>query len=297
MKVYNTEVHNKYKQWVVTIKTRVGQTALDLPPAQTVAIAFKALGDTHTFQLEESSNGMWHYQCCLTTKIRKMQSTLLNDLQVELDYPRELLQVDRSMDYEAAVKYCSDKHKRAAGTDLYTTVSSLKYDDSDILFLDNPKARYLWQNKFMETFFDESEVNLKTPDDRTVYWVQDPTGNSGKSKFSKWLVRRNNNITKIAFGSSNQLRSSVISEGIKDFYILDIPRTLGDDDSINSVVSVIEDIKNGYVKSGMYGESKELFLKPPHILVFTNKVCPITLLSKDRWQNYCITPLKDWHSL
>lgn len=287
----------KYKQWVITIKTRVGQTALDLPPVQTVVVAFKALGDSHTFQLEESSNGMMHYQCCLSTKIRKQQSTLLNDLSSELNYPKELIQVDRSMDFEAANNYCSDIHKRSVGTELFTTDSRLKYDDSDIKFLDDPKARYLWQKKFMEIFFNESETDVKTPDDRTVYWVQDSTGNSGKSKFSKWLVRRNSNITKIAFGSSNQLRSSVISEGIKDFYILDIPRTLGDDDSINSVVSVIEDIKNGYVKSGMYGESKELFLKPPHILVFTNKICPITLLSEDRWQNYYITPLKDWRLL
>lgn len=297
METITPDKNFKYKQWVVTIKTRVGQTALDLPPAQTVAVAFKALGDSHTFQLEESSNGMMHYQCCLSTKIRKTQNTVLNDLHSELRYPRELIEVNRSIDFDAAKDYCSDKHKRAVGSELYTTDSKLKYDDSDIKFLDEPKARYLWQKKFMETFFDEAEVNLKTPDDRKVYWVQDTNGNSGKSKFSKWLVRRHNNITKIAFGSSNQLRSSVISEGIKEFYILDIPRTLGDDDSIHSVVSVIEDVKNGYVKSGMYGESKELFLKPPHIVVFTNKICPITLLSEDRWQNFYITPLKDWHSL
>jgi hypothetical protein len=240
---------------------------------------------------------MMHYQCCLSTKIRKSQSTLLNDLHIELHYPRELIQVDRSIDFESAKLYCSDRNKRSVGCDVYTTDSKLQYDDSDIKFLDEPKARYLWQKKFMEIFFDEAEINIKAPDDRTVYWVQDSTGNSGKSKFSKWLVRRHSNITKIAFGSSNQLRSSVISEGIKEFYILDIPRTLGDDDSISSVVSVIEDVKNGYVKSGMYGESKELFLKPPHIIVFTNKICPITLLSQDRWQNYYITPLKDWHLL
>lgn len=293
--MYNEDKQQSYKysNWVCTIKTPLDKS-IELPDPVQVVRVFREFCSDYTFQEEVSSNGMKHFQCAFKTKIRKMQQTVLNDIARELDYPLNLVEVDRSQDFAAAVNYCSDKSKRSENSAVYTTNTSLKYSESDIIFLDDKANRYPWQNKFMFEFFDESEVNFKTPDDRTIYWVQDSAGNSGKSKFAKWLVRRYPNSTKIAFGTSTQLRASVIDEGSQQFYILDIPRTLGSDDSMSSVISVIEDIKNGYVKSGMYGKSAELFIEPPHIVVLTNKECPTNLLSEDRWRVYSINRSKDW---
>lgn len=283
----------KYKFWVVTIKGRLNAPATDLPTPAKVISVFKSLGDGYTFQLERSENNMYHYQCCLLSKIRKTQKTMLNDLNSELNYNRELIEVDRSFDFPQSIKYCSDANKRVEDTPCYSTETSLQYSEEDIEFLDSEENRYPWQRKFMSIFFVEDETILKNPDDRTVYWVQDSRGNTGKSKFAKWLVRRYPNITKIAFGTSTQLRASVITEGPKQFYILDVPRTLGSDDSMKSVLSVIEDIKNGYVKSGMYGESRSLFITPPHVLVFSNMECPVKNLSTDRWKQCYINSLKE----
>lgn len=281
----------KYKYWVLTIKTSMDRILM--PPVDLIR-CFRDLGTEYTFQPELSTNGNLHYQCCFATKTRTRQSTLLKILSEYLKYPLCLLELDRAFDYEIAKKYCSDSGKRAPGTGVYSNLGSAQYEEGDIQFLDISENRFPWQREFMSIFFNQDETDIKTPDDRTVYWLTDSSGNSGKSKFTKWLVRRYDYITKIAFGTSTQLRSSVISEGPKRFYILDIPRTLGSDDSISSVISVIEDIKNGYVKSGMYGDSKELFLDPPHILVFTNRECPEEKLSEDRWRKSYINHSKDW---
>lgn len=281
----------KYKNWVLTIKSKPDNFLI---AAKIVETYLSNYAEQYTFQEELSTTDTPHYQCCFVTKIRKMQSTVLNDLNTELDWPMELLELDRSQDYKAAIYYCSDEGKRRPDTVVYTSYTTINYEGADIAFLDDINNRYPWQVSFMEEFFNSDETDIKVPDDRKVYWIQDTQGNSGKSKFTKWLVRRFPYITKIAFGTSTQLRSAVISEGVKLFYILDIPRTLGSDDSMNTVISVIEDIKNGYIKSGMYGESKQLFIEPPHVVVLTNQSCPIHLLSEDRWQVLSITLSKAW---
>lgn len=283
----------KYKYWVVTIKSHPNTPFSVLPDPALMVSAFKAIADTYTFQLEMSENNMYHYQCCMVSKIRKSQKTLLNDLVSELKYSREMIEVDRAFDYSQSVKYCSDRHKAVLDLPCYSTDLQLEYKDEDILFLDDVERRYPWQKKFMGTFFTKDEVTFEVPDDRKVFWIQDSIGNTGKSKFCKWLARRYPTSTKVAFGTSTQLRSAVISEGSKEMFMIDIPRTLGEHDSINSVVSVIEDIKNGYVKSGMYGESKALFMKPPHVVVFSNIACPIQKLSEDRWVNCYINYSKE----
>lgn len=288
----DSEKNYKYSEWCLTIKSSVSNPLLG---EHKVLSALRLLSESYTFQRELSTTNLPHYQCCFKTKIRKMFSTLLNDLERELSYPRALLELDRSYDYKKSIEYCSDKGKRAPDSSIFSSEPISSYEGADIAFLDDKSNRYPWQVTFMETFFNEDETNIKTPDDRTVYWIQDPRGNSGKSKFCKWLVRNYSYITKIAFGTSTQLRSAVISEGPKRFYILDVPRTLGSDDSMSTVISVIEDIKNGYVKSGMYGQSKEIFLDPPHIVVLTNRDCPQNLLSEDRWVITSILCSKQLH--
>eukprot|EP00481_Brizalina_sp_1-RS-2013_P001407 TRINITY_DN3518_c0_g1_i1.p1 TRINITY_DN3518_c0_g1~~TRINITY_DN3518_c0_g1_i1.p1 ORF type:complete len:107 (+),score=12.12 TRINITY_DN3518_c0_g1_i1:404-724(+) len=71
-------------------------------------------------------------------------------------------------------------------------------------------------------------------------------------------------------------------------YIIDIPRTLGEDDSIMSIISVIEHIKDGYMVSSMYGKYQTLTMEPPHVIVFANMPCPRGLMSLDRWDCYNI---------
>ena len=84
------------------------------------------------------------------------------------------------------------------------------------------------------------------------------------------------------------MRASVVEEGAMQCYIIDIPRKLCNDDFQNNIYSVIEDLKNGFVKSSMYGKPKTLFMEPPLVIIFSNAECPTTQLSVDRWKIFGI---------
>jgi hypothetical protein len=76
-----------------------------------------------------------------------------------------------------------------------------------------------------------------------------------------------------------EMELTLISEGIKKLYFLDLPRTPGTEDSLDNILSIIEDLKNGHIVSNMYGHSKKLLMDPPHVIIFTNADCPRKKLS------------------
>lgn len=166
---------------------------------------------------------------------------------------------------------------------------SAEYTGRDIRILDNRNNRYGWQNKLLDIIYDERKEELRQSDDRTIHWVTDKYGCSGKSKLVKWLcVNLPDNVSKISFGSANQLRSSIVGMGPRDVYFVDIPRTLGQEDNMNNIITCLEDLKNGHVVSAMYGRSKSLLMDPPHLIVLSNKPCPLKTMTQDRWSRWYI---------
>lgn len=282
----------KYKNWMVTIMSdKDGH--LKLPEIDDVILVFDEIADKWVFQQEYHTEvgelqEKKHYQCCLITKIRTRKSTILNNLADFLEHPKERIRVDRMAGtWEQAMLYCSKKDTAASET--YTSNSlKLTYKYSDIAFLNEEERRFPWQKEILDLLFTKPPTSLKTPDDRTIFWVTDLEGCTGKSKLVKYLCTYNNSITKLSFGTSNQLRAASVSAGIKSLYIIDIPRTLGTDDSMNDILTVLEDLKNGFIVSSFYGSYSKLVMDPPHILVFSNMRCPVEKLSKDRWKCYII---------
>lgn len=275
---------NKYKSWVFTIQATKGTT---LPGEQTMLKAIKTLADKYVYQLEKATS--LHYQGCMTTRIRKRHRTVLNEIVAELDVAREQVTLSPMQgSWEQAKAYCA-KTETSLGP-VFT--NEVLYTGKDVELLDDPARRYPWQNKIIDLLFDDLTDCLKDADDRTIIWLTDTEGNNGKSKFVKWCCFNNDNIIKISFGSSSQLRSAIIAAGPRKLYFVDIPRTLGSDDSIHSLMSALEDLKNGYLVSSMYGKNETLLLDPPHIVVFSNKDCPVSMLTNDRWKQYAIIPPK-----
>jgi len=277
---------NKYCYWVFTISlTKKGET---LPGEQTICRTLERLTEKYHFQLERAST--LHYQGCCKTRIRKRQQTVLNEFVTELDIPKEMVTIDCMMGtWEQAKAYCS-KSDTAMGVIFSNEIS---YSGDDIKMLDEPAGRYPWQNKIVSTLIDESTLGIKAADDRSIIWIEDTQGGNGKSKLVKWCCARNNAIVKISFGTSNQLRSAIIAAGPRRVYFIDVPRTLGSDDSMASLISALEDLKNGFVVSAMYGKNQQLLLDPPHIVVFSNDKCPEKMMSHDRWIQYLINYEKD----
>lgn len=56
-----------------------------------------------------------------------------------------------------------------------------------------------------------------------------------------------------------------------DAFAFDFTRTLNDDTSIKSLFLIIEELKNGYIVSAMFGRLLEALINSPVVLTFTNE--------------------------
>jgi len=176
--------------------------------------------------------------------------------------------------------------------DDYVKPSSIlaSYNGKDLDIFKKKANWYPWQLKIWNLLFDKSG-NFLESDDRKIVHLVDLSGNSGKSSFFKYLLLcYNNSIGRIGYGTSQQLRSSFINIGEKKLYIIDLSRSKGYADREQDLLSVIEDVKTGLVSNAMYGSGVNLLMPPPHIIISSNYVFDINLLSLDRWQVYEIKP-------
>lgn len=286
----------KYKNWMVTILTDK-ENKLQLPPAEEVERVFNEESEKWLFQEEEHENSevkKTHYQCCLVTKIRKRKNTILKNLADALEHPIEYIRIEKMEGtWEQAMLYCSKSEGRVGET-IKSAKICLDYDFTDVEFLNDPSRRYPWQEEILAKLFTSAPSQFKIDEDldRQIIWIYDEHGNSGKSKLVKWICSYNDLAVKISFGTSNQLRAGIISAGVRRLYLMDVPRTLGTEDNMNDVLSLLEDLKNGHVVSSFYGNYTKLVMTPPLVVVFSNQRCPVAKLSSDRWLCYTIVDKK-----
>lgn len=173
--------------------------------------------------------------------------------------------------------YCMKEDTRVAGPWADRPI----YMGRDLLCMDKPHP---WQQSIIDMI-------EKEPDDRTILWMDDSAGNVGKTKLLKYLCYKKL-AKRIPLGNATQLKTNVIAQGPCRCYCVDLPRTIGSTERIHDLISAIEEIKGGWVTSAMYGKCQEMFMDPPHVIVFSNMSPPIMMMSMDRWQIYTITDLK-----
>ena len=162
------------------------------------------------------------------------------------------------------------------------------YKGEDLKIFENKENFRAWQKTIYNKIFDKYNL-YNEPDPRKIISIVDKKGNTGKSSFWKYIsFKHPNSVAKITFGTASQLRTSIVNAGEKKLYILDVTRTMGKYDNIDDVLSVIEELKNGYVVTHMYGSDKKLLCKPPHVIISTNTELDYSKLSADRWEVYKI---------
>ena len=101
--------------------------------------------------------------------------------------------------------------------------------------LNNP---YIWQK------FVRRELLDNLPDDRTVDWIIDPVGNTGKSSFTR----------------------------------------ASDSSKIISATALMEDVKSGHLETIFGGKQKEIQVGDIHVVLFSNSWPDLSVLSVDRWR-------------
>jgi len=127
-------------------------------------------------------------------------------------------------------------------------------------------AKFPWQQRVLD--YVGGPVN-----ERDIYWVHDPFGNSGKTFLARYLVdsfdafySNGGKGTDICYAYDGQ--PVVIFDYVRD-----------SKDYVN--YGVIEQLKNGILTSGKY-ESKTKRFKQPHVLVFANFPPEDGKFSRDR---------------
>lgn len=124
---------------------------------------------------------------------------------------------------------------------------------------------------------------LEEPDDRTIYWYWESTGNTGKSAFTKYMCHHHKAM--LLSGKGNDVLNAIVklkdeSDEYPDIVIYDVPRSV---DMQFISWSAIEMIKNGHFYSGKY-EGGHVLMPHPHLLIFSNEPPPVEKVSADRWK-------------
>jgi len=104
--------------------------------------------------------------------------------------------------------------------------------------------KHQWQMDFLERKPQLKELLNKVADDRTVDWIIDPVGNTGKSSFAR----------------------------------------ASDPSKIISATALMEDAKSGHLETTFGGKHKEIEISDIHIIVLSNNAPDLSVLSVDRWR-------------
>lgn len=154
-----------------------------------------------------------------------------------------------------------------------------KYNGADLTCMESPMA---WQQSCLDALTQKA-------DDRTIVWVYNKDGCAGKSKLMKYLGWKGL-AKRVCLGTATQIKTAITQAGAYAAYVVDLPRISGNQESQRDLFSALEDIKNGWVESNMYGKDSSLMMEPPHLWVLSNEVPDVRFASMDRWK---ILKLKD----
>lgn len=235
----------------------------------------------YVFQYERGLNSdKMHIQCHIEFKEPIAGPVLREKIRFSAGirewYHKGCLTTKPVSDLEASFQYAGKEETRVRGPFRYPLSF---YTGGDLIGSEKFPLRLPWQ----QTIFDMIE---EEPDDRAFHVIYEEAGCRGKSKLIKTLGHQRVSI-KVPVGQTPQQGiAAVISAPIKRVYIADFPRC----SNINNpnIWEVLEDIKGGYLSSPFRGKYAEMFMSPPHVLVFANQIPDLDLLSFDRWNIWTV---------
>lgn len=128
-----------------------------------------------------------------------------------------------------------------------------------------------------------------TPDERSVIWLWEHEGQSGKSVFKNSLIF---NDGFIPLGLNSHSNNAAIVNKTYDRakgYILDIPRTRGEGFKYEEIYQIIEQIKDRVLVNTKYEVDVITLPRRVHLIVLANEPPPDKhTLTLDRWRVYHI---------
>lgn len=129
------------------------------------------------------------------------------------------------------------------------------------------------------------QMLLEDPDDRTIVWVHERAGGTGKSAFCKLLCAKHNAI--ICDGRAEDMKFQLVQMKLwPRIVVFNLTRTKQKLD-----YSGVEQIKDGCFASSKY-ESGMVLMNSPHLVVFSNAPPDWLNVSLDRWRCFTITDME-----
>lgn len=271
------------KFWSLTISCNFRE----LCSVERVCSVLTEFGAQWCFQLERgTSNGKLHYQVRLILCDAQKFETLLTILEARFYDRRDITvcpESNNSIQQGGLAFYVMKDETKVDGPwhdPTYRTRKFVPYTMKDLKMMETPLP-------FQQSILDACALE---PDDRTINWVANFTGCAGKSKLMKYMrMMPGYDMARISLGSATQIKTSIIGKGPHRIYMVDLPKVRGSDERVQELFSAIEEIKNGWVESPMYGKSdQELLMEPPHVWIFSNELPNLSFCSLDRWRVHTI---------
>lgn len=234
------------------------------------------LADAHrqAFQLEQGNSGTQHQQMFVEYKNARTFKSM------KTRFPE--CHIEKTKQDASAIAYCTKAESRLEGP--WTRNIDTEKTEVD----DKPKIKtittfYPWQQRVLDILEEE-------PDDRTIHWFQDTTGNIGKTSLAKYICVNYNAIQ--LSGKSSDIKCGVATQlaSKKPLHaaIFGFPRT--NENFIS--YEAIEAVKDGIFFNGKY-ESGMVIYNSPHVIIFANFPPETSKLSNDRWKVVCLDEPKE----
>lgn len=253
----------------------------------------KTLINDFVGQLElGAENKIPHYQLAIEMRTICTKKKVLEAFEKRI---HAHISVQVQFNFEDMKNYCEKK------TDFVLPEYSGKIckHEWDMDLLDRkPQLRKFMEIPFAWQTFLENSILNKIPDDRTVDWIIDPIGNTGKSTFARLYVYKD--LTDGIFMKIDNLDRMELtlikkiekyrSKYSKDPKVLlfDFPRA-SDMKKVLSATALMEDAKSGYLETTFGGNHKEIQIGNIHIVVFSNNCPDLSVLSVDRWRLWTLS--------
>jgi len=247
------------------------------------------------FQLEQGEGGLIHYQMRihLIKKVRKRQCLTFLTSYVGAEYI-DFLHISPTSKNEADFySYVNKKQSRIGQP------HSDKDDGSDTKVMTTQLRQFntFELRPYQKMIKELIQEHKKTPDFRSIYFIQDVGGSIGKSVFAEYL-EYNDLCEELPLMNSMEDISSWIASSLIDkdgktigqassCYLIDIPRSKNED-KINGFLAGVEQVKDGKAFDKRYRARKIRFNRPM-VICFCNAF-PNSFegLTRNRWKCYTI---------
>lgn len=225
--------------------------------------------DKFIFQAEDTTDNP-HYQGYFHTKEKQRPKAIAKSLNHCMSGIN--IQHASTTGIETLKGYCMKETSRVAGP----------WADKKIYM-----GRDLWSLERMPPWQRELlDLLMVPPGDRTMYWIYDPIGNNGKTKFLKTLVFKHDAVG-LGYGNSTDVLNLVSKFVGKSIYCWNLTRAKPANLSELDLYSAMESVKDGFFINLKY-ETSQVLMDPPHACVLANHLPKFQHISADRWVIYQI---------